>query len=475
MKKLKVLFISLIVIITSCKTEDNQHSEFVEMDFQLQIDMADDMINEYEVLLSQNTPEQSRLLLVDMLLNLDDIIDAGVSEDGTTVCWEYKDGLEYCYLTETSLTLLNELDRQSNGTRKTINSQLNDPIISENDNALILSPYYYEFAIFDSFDETDELAEMMGDHNFNVTYKRNTNALALTDNISLQDYKDFHNYSVIAISTHGGIGGSTGNVFINSGVEFTEDLKLSLKDDYENKRVGIVSARIPYALLPINPIGTLLWKRHDMVSLSSKWFEKEYENKLDTTLVHMGSCKGYANSSLASALVGNESVFVGWTDDVDSQDNTANAINFFDYLLEGQTVGEAYSQIFQQGTAFSNDAIFEISNENSDLVLIDTRLQGTWQYISNEFNGVVNQINCPNSFVGWIIDNINIENVDYFDSQLGDYCGEIIEPGLYPYSLNGNTLNFAGFNLEIIELTDTTLKIDIDPSLDIEYLTFTKL
>ena len=384
MKKNVYLYavIGLITLIVSCSKDDSEPSEPKDdetaINFQGQIDIADDMIDNYENLLLENSAEQSRALLVESLKGISDINDVGISEDGTTVYWEFSDGLEYYFLTETSLSVDSEKGNGRISNRQNLRKS-GDFIIPENKNALVLSPYYYQWSLLEKPDESDDIRTMLNDNGYNVNYK--LNAESSQSNISLDDYKQFSNYSVIAISTHGGIA-KDGEVFINSGVPITEDLKAILKDDIENKRVAITFSK-----------KWVLFDGPKVLALKSSWFDNEYDTKLNQTLVHIGACKGYYNQSLSNALIGNESAFFGWTHNVNTFTNRDNAIDLFQNLVEGSTVEEAYNEVSQNGSTVSGKASFNMSqNSYSDLAIVqkDFDFAGTWtlSYITMGTDGV---------------------------------------------------------------------------------------
>jgi hypothetical protein len=313
------------------KLEDNETT----IVFQDQMDIADDMYTLYEDLLLQNTPEKSRVLLVENLRKIDQINDAGISEDGTTVYWEYSDGLEYYFITETSLTF----DSAKRTAGKSSGQRLlksDNPVIPENKNALVLAPFLYQWSFLEYLDETDEIATMLGDNDYNVNYK--ANAESSQNNISLEDWKQFNNYSVIAISTHGAIT-KTGEIFINSGIQPTADFKIKYKDDIDARRLGAVTTydgAFPFG--------------RKMIALKTSWFDHEYDTKLNQTLVYMGACKGSYNEGLSNALIGSESAFFGWNENVAAYASAPNGIALFENLFEGKTVKEAYDQVDENGT-----------------------------------------------------------------------------------------------------------------------------
>ncbi|WP_345189887.1 hypothetical protein [Algibacter agarivorans] len=425
-KKICFYFLfSLITLLFSC-SDDNVEPKDKVMDFQLQIDIADNMLNLYEDLLLQNTAEQSRELIVENLRGIDEINVAEISEDGTTVCWEYRDGLEFCFLTETSLS--DDLtSKVSNISKKQSSNIFNDPVIPENKNALILSPYYYQWSLLDKPDESNDIATLLLDNNYNVNYK--LNAESSQSNISLEDYQQFNNYSVIAISTHGGVA-MNGEVFINAGVPITEEIKTRLKDDIDNKRVAVTFSK-----------KWLLFDGPKVLALKSSWFNHTYNTKLNQTLVHIGACKGYYNQGLSNALIGNESAFFGWTANVNTFTNRDNAIDLFQNLFEGKTVEESYNQLVRNGSTISGEANFMMSsNSFADLALISKELINQIKITGNDeildftgINGYIESIGNDKT----VILNVNdtrIINI-YFD---GEHQTPITQDGTYTFNTDSN-------------------------------------
>lgn len=375
MKNFKKVFllaiICLLIFACSKKNEDNE-SVYEEMDLQTQKAIVDDMIGLYEELLLNNTAEKSRELLVTELKIIADITDAGISEDGITVWWEYKDGLEFYFLTESALS--NLYSKSISNVKKEKKSLINDTIIPENKNALILSPYQYEWDFFSKPNATEDIALMLNDINYNVNYKLNTRTI---NSLTLDDYKHFEDYSVIAIATHGGVDDSNGNVFINTGVPLTEELKKSLKSHIQEGRVGFSKNYTTGSVALFNTY---------VICLKSSWFEYVYDNKLNQALFYMGACKSYYNESLANALVGNESAFLGWTENVDYGIDRDAGIDLFNSLFEGQTIQGAHKEVFENGNTFDNNtgSSFMISsNSYNNLALIENKeedLIGLWYF-----------------------------------------------------------------------------------------------
>ncbi len=197
--------------------------------------------------------------------------------------------------------------------------------------ALILSPYFFQFTEIDSGPVVASILEGIRDYQpargGSVTYYGIDTDLT-TDTMLLSDYvNDWSDQDIIFIATHGGVKANCGP-FVQLGIAGSTcvDLAAKLQADTPEKTMlpGLYCTWTNLGPDIDNPISGV------DVGATSRFFEKAHgrdrdiafsrtnSHSLDKKLIYIDACRSAAEPLLAQTLTGPDSVFFGWTHDVDA-------------------------------------------------------------------------------------------------------------------------------------------------------------
>ena len=168
--------------------------------------------------------------------------------------------------------------------------------------ALVLAPFKHDFGEGDEGEEVAAILEGTRGYAGNVTYMENATKNAGT--VGLQQFFGWEAYDVIHVNSHGGAGC---NVNRCSSVILSGDLYTSAQDLQQLKEAGINTAR-------------LYGSKEKYLALSPDFFRIHYPNGLDRKIIFFNGCQTHssAGSGLSAALIGEGSVYLGWSDTVGS-------------------------------------------------------------------------------------------------------------------------------------------------------------
>lgn len=162
--------------------------------------------------------------------------------------------------------------------------------------------------------------------------------IASTDDESLvATQRDWRDYDAIFVHTHGGQ--YSEDTFVATGVVQAFDHTI----DGEAKRICEI-LKGPYEATAGDGVrcGTVIDKGADgdvyyrTLGITTDLFRDAYEQGLDKAIVLMGGCLTLAKDDMANALVGDDTVYLGWTDAVET-------------VMGGSTVGALLDRLIQRG------------------------------------------------------------------------------------------------------------------------------
>ena len=201
--------------------------------------------------------------------------------------------------------------------------------------ALVLSPMLWDFGDSDDGAPVTEILQQTRGYESGVTYRSNV-AQSSTD-VGIDDFRGWRDFHVIHVSSHG--------------TRLCKQLPC---------RAVIIATLFTGALADLPERGqpgveiVKSVKTHrTFLGLSADFFRKEYRGGLEETLVFFNACETYGAGSpadratdLGDAIRGSTSVFLGWSESVDSESATLASVAFFQGLSQrGLTIGDAYDGI----------------------------------------------------------------------------------------------------------------------------------
>ncbi len=237
--------------------------------------------------------------------------------------------------------------------------------------ALLLSPYLWEFGA----DETAFIASQLSEQrNYDcpdcITLRQQAEEPVLTTNFPIasfpgvvEPFLGWEKYELIHVSTHGGqtcpeqvdAGGSvSGSAYqseleltregcrtsILTGTPWSQDLLFALSESdvniYRDQYTGVtVGGR------DVVPGVGVVWD----IALTSDFFRHQYPGGLDDALVFISACKSIAGTDFANALVGENTTYIGWDNNVVSDAATEISEQFYEFLIrEGWDVQKAFEK-----------------------------------------------------------------------------------------------------------------------------------
>jgi hypothetical protein len=331
--------------------------------------LGEDAVRRYDELLGTQTPPDARAQLIAELDTTLGVSSVGLGEDGTTIWWDVEDGFTHLFYTQSNLDLSGSLTREfveRDGFLDTSEKTLMGA--PHKSAALSLSPYKWELSNHGIADHLQTLCAQLNSYNYSCTYKAKNAESDKT--ILLDDYRNWNNYGIVNLFTHGGASG--GQVHFTTGV-LVRDVPSRYNDDF-----------IQGNLLPANYLSS-----PDVVAaVTPGWFTKYYGQGLNKTLVYMAGCSLRKNSSLSSVIVGQGSAFFAWDNPVGPNQASTTGTDLFTQLLTNERdCGEAYQQLVQNGNAQVEDppANFGFDGDSG------LHLFAPWEIVStNPVNGAAN-------------------------------------------------------------------------------------
>lgn len=200
----------------------------------------------------------------------------------------------------------------------------------EQKHALVLSPFKYFFQSFDDGAPVAQLLESTRGYAGNVTYRENATKTAAT--VGIQQFGGWENYDVIHVTGHGAEVCDANRCVATI---LTGDIYSDANDLLQLTEVGVNTAHVR---------GT----DRKFFALSADYFKKHYPAGLDSKLIIFNACQTYSDkdSTLRDALLGPNSVFMGWTDIVESDAAKAAALALFQNLsANGVTAQRAFDSL----------------------------------------------------------------------------------------------------------------------------------
>jgi len=331
--------------------------------------LGEDAVQRYDELLGSQTPAEARNQLIVELDTTTGISNVGLGEDGTTIWWNVENGFTHLFFTQSTLDLSGSPSRESEVQIRLLETStktfMGGPHSST---ALSLSPYKYELSHHGISDHLQTICNQLNVYDYSCTYKAKNNESDKT--IVLDDYRNWNNFGVITMFTHGGVSG--GQVHFATGV-LVRDVPSQYNNDF-----------IQGNLLPANYLAS-----PDMVTaVTPGWFRKYYGQGLNHTHIYIAGCSLRRNSSLSSVIAGQGSAFFAWDNPVGPNQASTTGLDLFNQLLtNGLNCGDTYQQLVQNGNA-------QVQNPPADFGFdgdSGLRLLAPWSIIStNPANGATN-------------------------------------------------------------------------------------
>jgi len=203
----------------------------------------------------------------------------------------------------------------------------------ESKNALVLSPYLWNFDPFDSGPPAAGVLDATRGYEGQVTQL--ANAKKADQTVGLDEFEHWDEYDVIFVSSHGAriCFADTCRAAIAAGQLPANEPLLSHQQIQRLRASGI-------ELLTDSTGSTAML-------LGADFFRIHYPSGLEDTLVIIDACEtlGPLVSDIADALRGTTSEYIGWTETVNSDVSTAASVALLQKLSEGVTVKHAYESL----------------------------------------------------------------------------------------------------------------------------------
>jgi hypothetical protein len=200
----------------------------------------------------------------------------------------------------------------------------------EHKRALVLSPFKYYFQEFDDGSPVAQLLENTRGYGGNVTYRENATKTAAS--VGIEQFAGWENYDVIHVSGHGAQVCDANRCVATI---LTGDIYSDANDLLRLTELGLNTARVRGS-------------EDKFLALGPDYFKKQYPAGLDSKLIFFNACQTYSasDSALSDALLGPNSVFLGWTDVVESGAAKGAALALFQNLsANGVTTQLAFDSL----------------------------------------------------------------------------------------------------------------------------------
>lgn len=233
--------------------------------------------------------------------------------------------------------------------------------LTNNDKALVLAPYNWDFRIIIWDFLTDEsrfIEEILSSSGFDTDIVINENES--NDNFTLEIYENLNDYSVVSISTHGGVNANN-DCFFSTGVRVTAENYSKYYNNYINLD----------ELTQVMYIDN--WFSDDEFgwAIQPRWFSSRWPSGFEDTLFYLSACHSRDNNSLANVIAGSGSTYFGWSDSVGSFKAAKTGKDLFSQLCIGASTAEAFQAAIKAG---AKSAVFGYVG-SPDLFLCDVPLK----------------------------------------------------------------------------------------------------
>lgn len=200
----------------------------------------------------------------------------------------------------------------------------------ESKHALVLSPFKFQFGSFDDGAAVAQvLAETRG-YAGNVTYLENATETSAT--VGISQFTGWDDYDVIHVTSHGSTICDQSNC---SAVIFTGDTYSDANDLLQITEAGVNTAHV-------------VGDDAKRFCLSADFFRNQYPAGLERTIVFFNACRTYGagDFSLGQAFLGDSSVFLGWSEVVESGPARDAALALYNDLGDnGSTITAAHAAL----------------------------------------------------------------------------------------------------------------------------------
>jgi hypothetical protein len=250
--------------------------------------------------------------------------------------------------------------------------------------ALLLSPYLWDFGA----DETEVVKLMLGKKNYDcagcVVVKKNE---AMGDqNVTLNDFKNWGDFDLINLSTHGSQVCKQGKCVtsLSTGVYYNlpplETILPGQLTDFQDVlesepgvRYGISASRACQAYREALNGGELdeegrasvenAYQQKNCEFLSNKlwqsiddnFFRYHYQSgriPLDDKFIFLNACQSMIDTSLAKAMSGDNTTVLGWTETIDAFIASQVAIRFYEHYLDDSLIAE---KAFEKANTYAKE------------------------------------------------------------------------------------------------------------------------
>lgn len=201
--------------------------------------------------------------------------------------------------------------------------------------ALVLAPMLWDFGDSDDGAPVSDILQETRGYESGVTYR--SNASQSSTEVGIDDFRGWREHDVVHVSSHG-----------TRICKVTPCRAVIIATLYTG-----ALADLPERGQPGVEIVKSVKKHRTFLGLSADFFREEYPGGLEDTLVFFNACETYGAGSpadratdLGDAIRGSTSVFLGWSETVDSESATLASVALFQGLSQrGLTIGDAYKAI----------------------------------------------------------------------------------------------------------------------------------
>jgi len=199
--------------------------------------------------------------------------------------------------------------------------------------AIVLSPFKYEFTVQDEGAAVAQILDGTRGYAGNVTYLENATRNAGT--VGIEQFKGWDNYDIVLVSGHG-----------TTICQGTDCVSLILTGDEYNSVEELSHITDP----GVNTLH-VAGQNSGRLALSPDFFRFQYGAGLERTIIFFNGCKTYGAGpldpgSLSQALLGEGSVYLGWSDTVHADIAYVASVGLFSDLADnGVTVQSAADRL----------------------------------------------------------------------------------------------------------------------------------
>ncbi|TYR76013.1 hypothetical protein FZC79_07620 [Rossellomorea vietnamensis] len=316
--------------------------------------------------------EEAQAKTVEWLNSKEEVVSAGISEDGEGIWYELDSGV-------LGGTLINEDSSKGGRNAATLTESLNDAPIDYKENIAnfaamstdSLSVGSKRAAIISSFASQGgglQLPNASYDNVSNLFTATGFNADRLTDGESDIDlFKNLENYGVVVIDTHGGTFFAQGvgeynssQVIFLTGEKATPEKIQMYEADLKKGRLAVIADY--FAITPS--------------------FISHYNESLPGTIVFNGSCQSTKNDTMSNAFLNDGAqTYFGYSDNVlVSYDNNVVSTLFNSLVANGMTTGESFDHVINtHGTSDGYGAYFQMKGNNNVVISVEGLVNGKFE------------------------------------------------------------------------------------------------